>query len=370
MGRTHLAAGLVGALALALTGCGGDGGSGSSGGGANADVDAARQLIADYVDAPSAFPVSTPLEASPAGKRIAYMDCGTPICGLFYDLAQAPTAELGMELTRIDTGLNADTVATAFDTVVAGDYDGVFVPAIPAQLWESGLDALTDAGIPVVTSGMVGGDADRIPVRQASEVAQQLAGQLLAAYVVAENGDETDVVFYTTPELQLTTVIYEAFEAELAELCDGCAVRSAEIPAASFGTRSSSLVVDDLQAHPSTRTAVFAVGEQAAGLPAALETAGLEVQTIANGPDPATLEQIQNGDMAAALGLDLPVVAWTVVDSLARLVTGQEVDPGAAADQPPMQFLTADNLPDDISHGWTGYPDFPERFGTLWAAAA
>jgi ribose transport system substrate-binding protein len=373
MRRTFIAGAVAGALTLTLAACGGDAGSSSSsgdGGGGTADVDAATELIADYVDEPSAFPITTPLETSPARNRIAYMDCGTPICALFYELVQAPAEALGMELTRIDTGLAADTVATGFDTAASGGFDGVFVPAIPTQLWESGLTALDEAGIPVVTSGVVGGDPDVIPVRQASEVQATLAAQLLAGYVVAENGDDTNVVFYTTPELQFTGVMYDAFADQVAELCDGCPVRSAEIPAATLGTRSASLIVDDLQANPSTGTAVFAVGEQAAGLPAALETAGLEVQTIANAPDPGTLEQIKNGDMAAGLGLDLPVVAWTIVDSLARLSTGQDVDPGAASDTPPMQFLTADNLPEDISRGWSGYPDFPQRFMALWADAA
>ena len=361
-------------VALLLSACGsGDDDSGStadSSGGGSADVAAAKEFIADYVGQPSPFPIDTPLAKSPAGKRIAYMDCGTPICGLFYQLAQPPAEALGMELTRIDTGLSADTVATAFDTVVSGGYDGVFVPAIPTQLWESGLDALAEAGIPVATSGVVGGDPAKIGVRQVSEIQAKTAGELLAAYVVAENGDDTNAVVYQTPELQFTSVIWDAFEGKMKELCGGCSVRTADVPAATFGTRSPSVIVDDLQAHPDTKTVVFAIAEQAGGLPAALDTAGLDVETIGNSPDPAALEQIQSGDMAAGLGLDLPVVAWTVVDSLARLTTGQEPAPGAVADQPPMQFLTAEELKGDVSQGWTGYPDFAERFTALWKSAA
>jgi ribose transport system substrate-binding protein len=64
--------------------------------------------------------------------------------------------------------------------------------------------------------------------------------------------------------------------------------------------------------------------------------------------------------------MDLGVLVWTMVDSLARLTTGQQADPGAVADEVPKQFLTAGDLPEDVSRGWSGYPDFAERFLTLW----
>jgi ribose transport system substrate-binding protein len=54
------------------------------------------------------------------------------------------------------------------------------------------------------------------------------------------------------------------------------------------------------------------------------------------------------------------------MDSLARLTTGQPAAPGAVQDIPPLQFLTAADLPGDVSKGWTGYPEFAQRFMALW----
>ena len=68
-------------------------------------------------------------------------------------------------------------------------------------------------------------------------------------------------------------------------------------------------------------------------------------------------------------GLDLPVIAWTVADSLARMTTGQQPDPGAVEDIAPRQLLTAADLKGDVSRGWTGYPDFADRFMALWSQA-
>lgn len=371
MSRRTMHAGLGLALAslLVLCACGGDS-EGSSEGTGTADTAAAEALIAPFVDQPSDFPISTPLAESPAGKKIAYMDCGTPICALFFSIAEPAAKALGMDLTRIDTGQAADTVSTAFDTAVSGGYDGVFVPAIPPALWERGLDALSEAGIPVVTTGVTGGDPEKIAVRQVSETNVTVAAQLLAAYVVAEHGADVNAVLYKTPELPFTEVLAKEFAKEMDKLCDGCEVREADIPAAALGNRAPTIVTDDLQAHPDTKTVVFSVGEQANGLAAAMKTAGLDVEMIANSPTPETLSQIKDGDIAAALGLDLAVIGWTAIDSLARLTTGAEADPGAVADAPPMQFLTADNLPEDVSQGWTGYPDFADRFLELWQPAS
>lgn len=359
------------AASLTLAACGsGDSSAGDDDTtGASADTAAAQAVIAPYTGQPSKFPIDTPLAASPAGKKIAYMDCGTPVCALFFTLAEPAAKALGMELTKIDTGLSADSVNTAFSTAVEGGYDGVFVPAIPPSLWKSGLEKLNEADIPVVTTGVTGGDASKIDVMQVSDTAVERAGQILAAQVVAEHGDDTNVVFYTTPEIAFIPVLEKAFIAEVGKLCPNCEARTADIPAAQLGTQAPATVVNDLQGHPDTTTAVFGTAEQAYGLPQALKTAGLDIDTIANFPDPQTLQSIKDGDLSAGLGLDLPVVAWTLMDSLARLTTGEDPAAGAVADEPPMQILTADDLTGDVSHGWTGYPDFADRFMALWGPA-
>ena len=356
-------------LVLAACGSSDDSGSGSSsGGGAPADTAAAEAAIAPYVGQPSRFPIETPLAIKATGKRIAYLDCGTGICGLFAQLAEAPFDALGMSMTSIKAGLKPDTVQAAFDTVIQDDYDGVFVPAIPPQLWETGLQQLKDAGIPVVTSGVVGA-GDYVQVQQAGQVNSENSGKLLADWVVAQNGGDADVVLYWTPELPFELVVKDAFTKEMDELCPDCEVRTEEISVTTYGTTAGSTIVADLQAHPNTKTAVFGIGEQAQGLPAQMKTAGLDVETLLYSPGPGNLADIKSGSLTAGLALDLPVLIWTVADSLARLTTGQEPDPGAVADISPQQFVTADDLQFDVSQGWTGYPDFADKFTTLWADA-
>jgi len=206
-------------------------------------------------------------------------------------------------------------------------------------------------------------------VRLASEISQSFNGELMAAYLVAEHGADLNVVFYTMPEVPFTELQADAFKKKMGELCSSCKVRVEETPAASVGSTAPAKVTSDLQAHPDTKVVAFAVGEQATGLSSAMKVAGLNTEVITGPPTPDTLQQVKDGGIKAVVGFDLAVLGWTAADSIARLTTGQAPDAGAVADAMPTQILTKDDLPSDISKGWTGYPDFPQRFMKLWQPA-
>ncbi len=107
-----------------------------------AEIGKAKAVVESYSGHPSPFPITEPLLKKPTGKKIAIIDCGSPICGIFADVAEAPAKELGMIPTRIKSGTTADGVATAFDTVLEGHFDGVFVPALAPSLWDRYLEKL------------------------------------------------------------------------------------------------------------------------------------------------------------------------------------------------------------------------------------
>ena len=332
-------------------------------------VEVARAFIQPYVDHPTAFPLTEPLKVRPTGKKIAVVDCGSPICGLFADLAAAPAELLGMKVTRFKSGTSPDGIAAAFDSILASNFDGIFVAALPPSLWDRDLDQLAAAHIPVVATGIIGLDPSKVQVAGAAEHTTTLSGQILANWTVANGKDGANTVFYTTPELSFSQLLADSFVVTMKQLCSACSVRVVDIPIASFGNKAPTIVVDDLLAHPETTTAVFAVGEQAIGLASALKTASIKVKIALNSPDPSVLVRIQDGDYDAGMGVDLPVLTWTLIDSLARVVTGQPPAPSAKADQIVRQLLSARNLKGDVSQGWTGYPDFANRFKSLWANA-
>ncbi len=335
----------------------------ASGGGAAA----AKEVIAEYVGSPSAFPVTEKLKAVPKGEEVDYVDCGTPICALFWELLQPAAQTMGVKLERVKAGSAANTVTSAFDTVIAKEPAAVIVGSVTMELWSKQLKELQEKEIPVITTGISDAEEYGIEAPQASNNNSELDGKLLAAYIVAEMaGEEANVVFYETPELSFTTIMQEAFTAELEALCSGCAVRTGKVGIEELGNTAPQTVVSDLQANPETNVAVFGTAEIEAGLPTALKSAGIEVETLGSSPGPTELQYLKEGKVTAMLGFDLPVLTWGLLDQAAREIAGQELTGPQAEGIGVAQFLKKEDVQYDVSKGWTGYPEFAEMFAELW----
>jgi ribose transport system substrate-binding protein len=335
----------------------------ASGGG----VAEAKEIVAPYIHKPSPFPVTEKLKSVPKGDEVDYVDCGTPICALFWELLQPAAQTMGVKLERIKAGSAAATVTSAFDTVLANEPAAVIVGSVTIELWSKQLKELQEKEIPVVTTGISDAEEAGVISPQASNHSSELEGKLMAAYVVAEMaGEEANAVFYETPELSFTTVTAETFQSEMEKLCPGCSVRIASIRAEELGNTAPNTVVSDLQANPETNVAVFGTAEIEAGLPTALKAAGIEVETLGSSPGPAELQYLKEGKSTAVLGFDLPVLTWTLLDQAAREIAGQELTGLQAEGISVYQFLTKEDVQYDVSKGWTGYPEFAEMFAELW----
>jgi ribose transport system substrate-binding protein len=374
----------VAACAIALAACGSSssssssetssGGETSSSGesGGSANVAAAEKAIAPYIGQPSPFPVDEPLkEPLPPDTKMIYMQCGSPICQIQWPLFEAAGKALGVEMTRIKAGSQAQEVANGFDTAVAENPDAVLIPAIEPSLYRSQLEQLQSNGVAVFMSGVVDPKEYGVESFNFARASIEVTGKLMAAKAVAEKGDEANIVYYEVPELSFIPVQREAFEKELENLCPNCAARYVQIPLSTIGNTAPNRMVSDLQQNPDTNIAVFSSNEMSEGLPPALKTAGIEgLITFGFGSTPANLQNIREGEESGALEIDLPVDVWSGVDIAARSILGQELSPAEKTGIPPVpdfQFLEPKDITFDPTNGWTGYPDYEERFKELWS---
>jgi ribose transport system substrate-binding protein len=391
--RSAILALLVFALALGLAACGGGSSSSSSSSTSEAETEEptggetenaaeeepaeeeaagggmaeAKEIVAPFIGQPSEFPVTEKLKSVPKGEEIDYVDCGTPICALFWEILEPAAQTMGVKLERVKAGSAANTVTAAFDTVIQKEPAAVIVGSVSMELWSKQLKELQDKEIPVVTTGISDAEEFGVESPQASNANSERSGELMAAYVIAEMaGEESNVVFYETPELSFTTIIAESFQSEFERLCPECSVRIAQVGVAELGNTAPNTVVSDLQANPDTNVAVFGTAEIEAGLPAALQAAGIEVETLGSSPGPAELQYLKEGKSTAVLGFDLPVLTWTLLDQAAREIAGQELTGPEAEGLGVLQFLTKEDVQYDVSKGWSGYPEFAEKFAELW----
>jgi ribose transport system substrate-binding protein len=367
------------ALAIGLAACGSSNNSStgtsaaSTGSSTAAKVDkaAAAAAIAPYIGKPSAFPVTEQLKKVPKGATIAFSDCGTPICGLFWQILQPAAQTMGVKMKRYKAGAAASTVSSTMDSIIADKPGAVIIAGTPIQLWQNKLKAFQNAKIPVVTTGILGTKGTGIQAAQAAEDSSNLGGKLLADYAAANYGPNQKVAFYDTPELTFTGLTGTAFQNELKKVCPSCSVRTVHVPIATFGNKAPSQLVSDIQAHPDTSLMVFGTDEVQAGFPAARQAAGIssKVKTLGNTPNPQGLEYVKEGKTNAVLGVDLPVLTWVLLDQAARQMAGQQLSGDEAKGLPVLQFLKKADIKFDPSKGWTGYPDFAQRFAKLWGVS-
>ena len=382
--RFALTALVVLASAIGVAACGGGGsstGSTTASGGestsagaptaeaknASAGKSAAEELIKPLIGQPSPFPVTESLTQVPKGATIAYMDCGSPICALLWELMEPAATTMGVHLERIKAGSAANTVSAAFDTVVTKQPAAVIVGAINVELWASQAKELQQDNIPVVTTGVTGAEPYGVVAPQSAEKSNAWGGERMAAYVAAKMHPDANVVFSEIPELPLTVEIAERFSEKLPEYCPECTVRTVDIGIETIGNTAPQTIVSDLQAHPETNVVVLGSDEVGTGLPAALQAAGLSVETLGYFPSPTGLQYVKEGKETAVLASDLALGSWNLVDLAARDINGQK--PGGEAQAEGItvqQFLTQKDITFNPAKGWSGYPDFPERFAKLW----
>lgn len=375
--RTGKAAAVASAVAalIAIAGCsssgGGSGGSASAPGGSTtavaADISAAKALLADYTGKVSAFPVDAPLtKPLPSSASLVYLQCASPVCAIAGNIVAAAATTMGIKYTKINAGPSVNTQQAAMDTIATLKPTALMIAGLDPTGIGPQLRKLVASGVTVGTVGIQHTAQYGVQAPFNTEAANTKEGAILAAWAVMKNGQNTNSVIYETPELSFSPVVVQGYLAEMKALCPSCKVRKVDIPLASVGTDASSRIVSDLQRNPDTKTAVFSDLDDETGLPAALKTAGIKVQTAGLSPSPSGLQDIKDGNLDAALAVDLPVLFWTDLDMIARLAGGQPATAGEKAGIPSGQLLEKADITFDPSHGFSGYPDYMQRFAKYW----
>lgn len=332
----------------------------------NPSAVAAAATTKKYTASPTAFPVSVPLpHPFPAGKTFGYLQCGAPVCAQQAVLIGQAMKVVHGRLIVAKGGASTQQLQSAMSSLLAQKPDGLVIPSVSPDSIAPQLAQARAAGIPI-TAGFQDIAKYHVPATAFGRSHDLLVGRLLADWVGANKGPKANIVFYTTPELDISAPEEEAFRAEISKVCSACSVRAVKVPIATYGSSAPSLVVSDLQAHPKTTIAVFAANDAATGLAAAMKSAGLTTPYIGNAPTASNLQDIRSGRQAAGLGVDFHVGAWEFVDELLRLIEKAPLSAAETQGLVPVRWVTASNLTGDVSQGFYAYPDYVSRFTKLW----
>ncbi|MBS1676305.1 MAG: sugar ABC transporter substrate-binding protein [Actinobacteria bacterium] len=358
---------LIAITAVAIGGCGGGGSTTStSGGGGSADVAAAKRLLTPYTGQYNpAFAVDEPLKERPSSSiKVSMLQLASPIGGLVTELGAAAAKTAGVNFTAVKAGASASTAQAAAETVVTQQPDGLILPPFEPSVIANQLQELNENGTFIVGNGTIDGEKYGISATLDPRAEYERIGKVFAAWAVAKHGAETDALLVEHPELSLSPVLKQSFEAELTKLCPACKASSLPIPAEELSATPNK-VVSELQANPGINQ-ILAISDFTAGLPAALDAAGLEVGTFVFPGEPQTFEYIKNGEIEGAFATGLATEFYTSMDMVLRSVQGMELTKGEKTGIQPAQILTERDITFDPKYGWEPEPNFVETFEKLW----
>lgn len=299
------------------------------------------------------------------------MDCGTPICALFRQLVAPAVQAMGAKFVEVKAGATASSVNAAFQSVAQQKPDAIINTALDPIEWTQALAQIKAAKIPIISTGVIDGDKYGLTTYPNAVLfgakAFTLDGKLEADWIYAHEGNKANVDFTWVPELNFSALVRDSFVKEMKVLCPSCTVKTLEIPVTALGTKAPQLIVSDLQANPKVNTVAVSNSENLIGLPTALKTAGLNnITTVGAGAGPVNLQYLKAGQQTVDLAADFPVLSWAMVDAAVRAAEHQRIPATESVGIPVQQFLTGKDITFDPTKGWTGYPDFAQRFTKLW----
>jgi len=333
------------------------------------ELDAANELVAYFEEASTGIPQTEPLpEPIDPSTTVAYLDNGSAVASIIWSSLEQAAQTAGVQLQRVDTGIDAQSINSAVSSVVESAPDILIAAAVDATFFQSQLEALQDAGTTVVYAGSSNADDFGLLDSHSGHGASLVNGDVLAAAALAFTcGTAKDFVFYSIPELNFSAVQLEAAEAFLEENCDGCTLRVVEIPVTTMDTTAGDAIVSDLQAHPETAFFITPADQMQIGLKSKMDLAGIDVPGIGQSSLPPNIEQIANGLQIAGYAVDYNEYTWFMLDEGLRRHMGVEV---AYDDWRPwvkaISRILTEETAKEYPEGFVAYPGMPEAFAELW----
>ena len=363
------------AAAAALAACGSSSssasttGSGSTGAStpSNSGVATATTELKNYQATPTKVTITTPLKSPPpSGKTIVMLGTSDPSNVIIQHAVQklAGLVHWNYSLVTYDPA-NPATFNSAVDTALSKHADYLFEAGLP--LSPAALQKVQAAGAKWVLSAVAPATIKPPVLANAADcVNDQLQGQLIADYMVADSGGKANAVIEHIPAYPILGCFTDAFVQRVKALCPSCTTKFATItiPDLTAG-RVPSTLVSAIQSNPNTNYLVFDDGPFAAGVTAALKAAGLagKVKIIGEAADQGAVAALKNGTNTAWTGYDPGYLAYTMLDAALRDAEGMPISQTAEG-KTPLQVLTHANVGSTTT--WSEPADALNQFKPIW----
>jgi len=372
----------VGVLCAALLGaCGGsedasdpgaDASEGSSSaapsGDAEAEVAAAQEKVAPFLEPPTEIGPSEPLSGPPPiDKTWVVIGCELPQCKTISDgaLAAADAAGVPTEFLSYKT-TDGTTLTSAMKQALEFDPIAVTPLGFSQTLYNDLQDEYADAGAFITPMAL--GDLEKSDVITEGSATQfdygQSGGQM-ADFVIVDSDASAKVLVQDIPAFAVLKAYADGFRDELEAGCAECTVESLDLAPAQLASNGLvPAIVSALQKNPDIEYLATSDVAFLTGIGPALKAAGLDgIKIVGGSADINSLQAVQDGVMLAATAQAEDQYGWMALDIVFRTALGMEVEEGGGGRS---EMIATKETAEPTDSGLDYPTDFEDQYLALW----
>jgi ribose transport system substrate-binding protein len=268
--------------------------------------------------------VSQPLsKAPPEGKKLIWLQCELPECERLNKGFKEATQALGWSLEIFV--FSATDPGKGLQQAIAQNPDYIAISGVPVSVMKSQMAAAHEAGIPVISTGVVDQPSPQGFVAQSGGSIARDA-EYLGAWMVGDSNGSANILGLTLPEYPILGTETDYLSGpEFASSCPKCHYEQLELTGEDLaGGQVGTKLVAYLQGHPDINYVFSTFSNMLTGVPEVLKSAGLsdQVRIVSGAGSGPTVEQVPD-PIAATTVEPNEYNAWVMVDAAARLAADE-----------------------------------------------
>lgn len=353
---------------LVLTACSG----GSAEGGTSGKDSSESGVVTDAMAEVTTVDMPTQAFTPPTGKRVLIMPCGSSGQGCVNEAEEEKRVaeSLGWTVEMADGKLDPTTWNQVVKQAADSGIDGIIAVSADPNLYTEAMAVVKKKDIPFVLTQQPPGDNDVEGIDAYVATDPAPGGKDVADWIIADSEGKGNVLVLDFPGFSAVQARAAAIVENIESDCPDCTVKKVDVSVQTMGTSLTPLVTSQLQQDPGIGyiwgSDDCCVSFMQQGIQVAGKASSVKLLSMTGYPD--QLKQITTGEMAGELASATPFSAWLAVDSLARLMAGEELEKNFWP--VPQRIISSENvdeLPESaFQAGWDTGVDYQSEFKKLW----
>jgi ribose transport system substrate-binding protein len=336
--------------------------------------------IDDIINADRAVPTewkgpTDPVPLPQGKKKIVAIPCSAALAGCVVPMQgiQEAAQKFGWDFNMYDGKGDAETISKYMLSAVATHADLIVVAGLDPLPLQQGMQAASDAGIPVIsiTSAL---DTPSPVVKAPAGAFWPLidisadfvrSGRMMADWAIWDSKGKGGIIILDGKE-STSQVSMAAAVDEINKVCPDCKTYSTTLLGNEVGTVFPQKAVAFLRAHPDAKYVIFPYDPAASALVPALQQAGMtDVKLVSMLGIAENLQFIRDGQSQTAdVSWDNKYSGWAALDQWFRYLAKQPfVEPHGEGI--PQLLLDATNVGTNPDN-WTTQIDYRSKYLKLW----